>query len=196
MSNKKIALEIIALSHSVNQNHSYAVMLGEINGLRRLPIVIGGYEAQAIAVALENMQPSRPLTHDLFCNTLQAFNISLSEIIIHKVELGIFHSKLVCDSEIGTIEIDSRTSDALALAVRFNAPIFTYSKILDVAGMQLNDENNPIQEIDISKNESSENDALGKLSLEKLQELLNDALENEDYILAAKIRDELNDRKW
>ena len=109
---KKIELEIVALSHSITQTHSYAVVLGEVNGLRRLPIVIGGFEAQAIAVALEKMQPSRPLTHDLMKNFMNAFAIDLHEIIICDLQEGIFYSKLVCSSENDTVEIDSRTSDA------------------------------------------------------------------------------------
>jgi len=119
---KKIELEIVALSHSITQTHSYAVVLGEVNGLRRLPIVIGGFEAQAIAVALERMQPSRPLTHDLMKNFMNAFNVELMEIIINDLQEGIFYSKLICVSEHDTVEIDSRTSDALALAVRFWLP--------------------------------------------------------------------------
>ena len=132
---KKIELEIVALSHSITQTHSYAVVLGEVNGLRRLPIVIGGFEAQAIAVALEKMQPSRPLTHDLMKNFMTGFNIELHEIIICDLQEGIFYSKLVCSSEKDTLEIDSRTSDALALAVRFGCPIYTYENILDSAGI-------------------------------------------------------------
>ena len=136
---KKIELEIVALSHSITQTHSYAVVLGEVNGLRRLPIVIGGFEAQAIAVALEKMQPSRPLTHDLMKNFLNAFAIDLHEIIICDLQEGIFYSKLVCSSENDTIEIDSRTSDALALAVRFGCPIYTYENILESAGILMED---------------------------------------------------------
>src|ERR1700744_3250453 len=109
---KKTELEIVALSHSITQTHSYAVVLGEVNGLRRLPIVIGGFEAQAIAVALERMQPSRPLTHDLFANFMSTFNIDLTEVIIYKLEEGIFFAKLICHNEDQSIEIDSRTSDA------------------------------------------------------------------------------------
>ena len=136
---KKIELEIVALSHSITQTHSYAVVLGEVNGLRRLPIVIGGFEAQAIAVALEKMQPGRPLTHDLMKNFLNAFNIELHEIIICDLQEGIFYSKLVCSSDNDTIEIDSRTSDALALAVRFGCPIYTYENILESAGIMMED---------------------------------------------------------
>src|SRR6201996_576129 len=132
---KKIELEIVALSHSITQTHSYAVVLGEVNGLRRLPIVIGGFEAQAIAVALERMQPSRPLTHDLMKNFMQAFNVERMELIITDLQEGIFYSQLVCVSEHDTIEIDSRTSDALALSVRCGCPIYTYDNILENAGI-------------------------------------------------------------
>src|SRR5678815_1319398 len=136
---KKIELEIVALSHSITQTHSYAVVLGELNGLRRLPIVIGGFEAQAIAVALEKMQPSRPLTHDLMKNFMNAFNVDLVEVIITDLQEGIFYSKLVCTSENDTVEIDSRTSDALALAVRFGCPVYTFEHILDSAGILMED---------------------------------------------------------
>src|SRR3954465_6136416 len=135
---KKIELEIVALSHSITQTHSYAVVLGEVNGLRRLPIVIGGFEAQAIAVALERMQPSRPLTHDLFANFMSTFAIDLSEVVIYKLEEGIFFAKLICQGADGeSIEIDSRTSDALALAVRASCRIYTYENILEAAGLYL-----------------------------------------------------------
>src|SRR5260221_5107807 len=137
---KKIELEIVALAHSITQSHSYAVVLGEVNGLRRLPIVIGGFEAQAIAVALERMQPSRPLTHDLMKNFMMAFNIDLIEVIINDLQEGIFYSKLVCSSANDTVEIDSRTSDALALAVRFGCPIYTYDNILESAGILMEDD--------------------------------------------------------
>src|SRR5689334_18563130 len=134
---KKIELEIVALSHSITQTHSYAVVLGEVSGLRRLPIVIGGFEAQAIAVALERMEPSRPLTHDLFANFMSTFNIELTEVIIYKLEEGIFFAQLVCQHEGETVEIDARTSDALALAVRAGCRIYTYENILDTAGLFL-----------------------------------------------------------
>src|SRR4028119_447395 len=136
---RKIELEIVALSHSITQTHSYAVVMGEVNGLRRLPIVIGGFEAQAIAVALEKMQPSRPLTHDLMKNFMSAFSVDLTEIIISDLQEGIFYSKLVCLNEHETVEIDSRTSDALALAVRFGCPIYTYENILESAGILMED---------------------------------------------------------
>lgn len=197
---KKIELEIVALSHSITQTHSYAVVLGEVNGLRRLPIVIGGFEAQAIAVALEKMQPSRPLTHDLMKNFMTAFNIDLHEIIISDLQEGIFYSKLVCSSETDTIEIDSRTSDALALAVRFGCPVFTYEHILESAGIMMEDSGGSKKRKSAAANPGEEemtiksNEDLKALSLEDLNTLLNDVLEQEDYIRAIAIRDEINSR--
>jgi len=196
---KKIELEIVALSHSITQTHSYAVVLGEVNGLRRLPIVIGGFEAQAIAVALERMQPSRPLTHDLMKNFMMAFNVELHEVIINDLQEGIFYSKLVCSSESDTVEIDSRTSDALALAVRFGCPIYTFEHILESAGILMED---------TSKGKKAEASAgattttttggnydLKNLTLEELTQSLGEVLEQEDYIRAIAIRDEINSRK-
>lgn len=190
---KKIELEIVALSHSITQTHSYAVVLGEVNGLRRLPIVIGGFEAQAIAVALERMQPSRPLTHDLMKNFMLAFNIELHEIIINDLQEGIFYSKLVCSTEHDTVEIDSRTSDAVALAVRFGCPIYTYDNILDSAGI-LMEEDDKKKKVLVSHSDTNSDD-LKKLSLAELESLLTEVLEQEDYIKAASIRDEIKARK-
>ena len=199
---KKIELEIVALSHSITQTHSYAVVLGEVNGLRRLPIVIGGFEAQANAVALEKMQPSRPLTHDLMKNFMTAFTIDLHEIIICDLQEGIFYSKLVCSSENDTVEIDSRTSDALALAVRFGCPIYTYENILDSAGILMEEttgkkkKSKEPKEVTMEETGgSSGNEDLKTLSLEELNTLLNEVLESEDYIRAIAIRDEINNRK-
>ena len=193
---KKIELEIVALSHSITQTQSYAVVLGEINGLRRLLIVIGGFEAQAIAVALERMSPSRPLTHDLMKNFMTAFNVNMHEIVINDLQEGIFYSKLVCSSENDTVEIDSRTSDALALAVRFGCPIYTYDNILDQAGVMMDEENNPKQEMSANIPASSigKNDSLRTMSLEELNILLTEVLESEDYIRAIAIRDEIKSR--
>ena len=196
---KKIELEIVALSHSITQTHSYAVVMGEVNGLRRLPIVIGGFEAQAIAVALEKMQPSRPLTHDLMKNFMTAFNLDLHEIIICDLQEGIFYSKLVCSSEKDTVEIDSRTSDALALAVRFGCPIYTYENILESAGILMEEttgkkkKSKELKEVTVE--ESTGNEDLKTMTLAELKTLLNDVLENEDYIRAIAIRDEINNRK-
>ena len=194
---KKIELEIVALSHSITQTHSYAVVLGEVNGLRRLPIVIGGFEAQAIAVALERMQPSRPLTHDLMKNFMMAFNVDLNEVIINDLQEGIFYSKLVCSTEHDTVEIDSRTSDAVALAVRFGCPIFTYDNILDSAGILMEDDEKKKKSSggSISQTDSGTKDDLKKLSVPELETLLNDVLEQEDYIKAIAIRDEIKKRK-
>jgi bifunctional DNase/RNase len=193
---KKIELEIVALSHSITQTHSYAVVLGEVNGLRRLPIVIGGFEAQAIAVALEHMQPSRPLTHDLMKNFMNAFSVELQEIVINDLQEGIFYSKLVCFTEHDTIEIDSRTSDALALAVRFGCPIYTYEHILENAGILMED-NAPRKSVPeaVGVEESGKREDLSSMNLEELQTLLNEVLEQEDYIRAISIRDEINKRK-
>ena len=193
---KKIELEIVALSHSITQTHSYAVVLGEVNGMRRLPIVIGGFEAQAIAVALERMQPSRPLTHDLMKNFMMAFNVELHEIVINDLQEGIFYSKLLCSTDHDTVEIDSRTSDALALAVRFGCPMYTYEHILESAGILMEDEEKKKEEVPVtSTNESGEKEDLKSMSIEELQTLLNDVLEQEDYIRAIAIRDELSNRK-
>ncbi len=194
---KKIELEIVALSHSITQTHSYAVVLGEVSGLRRLPIVIGGFEAQAIAVALERMQPSRPLTHDLMKNFMNAFNVELMEIIINDLQEGIFYSKLVCINEHDTIEIDSRTSDALALAVRFGCPIYTFDNILESAGILMEDSNKKKGDVAVEQTVGavSSKENLHSLSVDELQILLNEVLEQEDYLRAISIRDELNKRK-
>jgi uncharacterized protein len=191
---KKIELEIVALSHSITQTHSYAVVLGEINGLRRLPIVIGGFEAQAIAVALERMSPSRPLTHDLMKNFMMAFNVELHEVIINDLQEGIFYSKLVCSSANDTVEIDSRTSDALALAVRFGCPIYTYDTILDQAGILMEDDGKTKSTTPVTS-ETGGSDDLKSLSLEELEGLLAEVLDHEDYIRAIAIRDEIKARK-
>jgi bifunctional DNase/RNase len=189
---QKIELEIVALSHSITQSNSYAVILGEVNGLRRLPIVIGGFEAQAIAVALENMHPSRPLTHDLMKNFMTAFNLQLQEVYICDLQEGIFYSKLVCYNSNDTIEIDSRTSDALALAVRFGCPIYVYEHILDQAGLT----NEKADKVDMPATitKTTERSDLAKLSLAELNQLLSEVLEQEDYIRAIDIRDEINKR--
>jgi bifunctional DNase/RNase len=189
---QKIELEIVALSHSITQSNSYAVILGEVNGLRRLPIVIGGFEAQAIAVALENMHPSRPLTHDLMKNFMTAFNLQLQEVYICDLQEGIFYSKLVCYNSNDTIEIDSRTSDALALAVRFGCPVYVYEHILDQAGLTNEKSDKVTMPETITK--TSERSDLAKLSLAELNQLLTEVLEQEDYIRAIDIRDEINKR--
>lgn len=195
----KIELEIAALSHSVTQSKSYAVVLKEVDGRRRLPIVIGVPEAQAIAVALEDMQPSRPLTHDLVKNICDSFSIQVKEIIISELLDGIFHSKLICHLDGNVMEVDSRTSDALALAARFKCPIFTYEHILDSAGIILEGEAasdipSDIEPVEKHVSVSPTND-YRKYSPSKLNKLLQDALKNEDYEMAASLRDELERRK-
>jgi bifunctional DNase/RNase len=196
MSRRKIELEIMALSNAT-QSHSYAVVLNEINGTRKLPIVIGSAEAQAIAVALENIHTGRPLTHDLMKHMMMAFSIDLKEVLIHRLHEGIFYAKLICQSPYETIEIDSRTSDALAIAVRFGAPIFTYEAILNVAGAPGEGDDIDVEMGTEHAGSSASNEPgneLIKLSLHELNTLLEEVLEREDYILAARIRDEINKR--
>jgi hypothetical protein len=190
---QKIELEIVALSHSITQSNSYAVVLGEVGGSRRLPIVIGGFEAQAIAVALENMHPSRPLTHDLMKNFMTSFNIGLQEVFICDLQEGIFFSKLVCFTANDTIEIDSRTSDALALAVRFGCPIYVHENILNQAGVTNETTEKNTAPSSVVAPTPNSND-LSTLSIAELNELLNEVLEQEDYIRAIDIRDEIAKR--
>lgn len=191
---RKIALDIVALSHSVTQSHNYAVVLGEREGSRRLPIVIGSFEAQAIAVAMERMTPNRPLTHDLFKNTLETFNVDLKEVVINNLLDGIFYARLICLKDGELIEIDSRTSDALAMAVRFDCPIYTYEFILDAAGVVLEDSDAPMQEAE-AQAPQKRSSPLSSYSVDALNKLLSEVLEEEDYERAAEIRDELNRRR-
>ena len=194
---KKIELEIVALSHSLAQTHNYAIVLGEQDGARRLPIVIGEVEAQAIAVAMEGMSPSRPMTHDLFKNTLEGFNIEIKEILINNLVDGIFYANLICIQNGKETSIDSRTSDALALAVRFNAPIYTYEFILEQAGIILEEEAE--REVQKAKQKRQKRTpkpkTLSEYSDGELESLLQDALDKEDYEKAAQIRDEINKRE-
>jgi bifunctional DNase/RNase len=194
---KKVKLEIVGLSYSQTQTGAYTLVLGETKGKRRLPIVIGGFEAQAIAIELEKMTPSRPLTHDLFKSFVEGFNINVSEVIIYNLVEGIFFAKIITSDGSKEVEIDARTSDAIALAVRFNCPINTYEFILSQAGILLDDDaivgaNEPIEKDDFV--EIKETDYLKK-STEELKQLLEVALDEEDYEKASHIRDELNNRK-
>jgi len=200
---KKIKLEIVGLSYSQTQSGAYALVLGESNGKRRLPIIIGGFEAQAIAIELEKMAPSRPLTHDLFKTFSDKFGVSVNEVIIHNLSEGIFYSKLICHDGLKTEEIDSRTSDAIALAVRFKCPIYTYEFILSSAGIVI-DENKEGEESIETSAEPEENlnpstfkssDPFHDLSLEDLKEQLKKAIDEEAYEKASKIQAELNKRK-
>lgn len=195
---KKLKLEIVGLSYSQTQTGAYALVLGEAKGKRRLPIIIGGFEAQAIAIELEKMTPSRPLTHDLFKSFAEGFSIDVKEVLIYNLVEGIFYAKIMCSDGNKEVEIDARTSDAIAIAVRFNCPINTYEFILSQAGIILDDEaiNAPNLDNDDDTDlvEADLNDFLKK-STEELKQLLETALSEEDYERASKIRDELNNRK-
>ena len=195
---RKIELDIVALSHSVTQSHNYAVVLGEKRGARRLPIVIGSFEAQAIAVAMERMTPNRPLTHDLFKNALETFNINLKEIIINNLLDGIFYARLVCERDGDVTEVDSRTSDALAMAVRFNCPIYTYEFILDAAGVVLEDTEGSDEDEELfatAPSSGMSDNPLASYSTEALTKMLDEVVDEENYEKAAQIRDEIERRK-
>ncbi len=202
---EKIRLEIVALSHSVAQSHNYAVVLGEQHGPRRLPIVIGGFEAQAIAVAMERMAPNRPLTHDLFKNALEKFEVDLKEIVINNLVEGVFYSLLICERNGETFEIDSRTSDAIAMAVRFQCPIFTFEEILEQAGVEIEDDEDreakpgrkrsERSKTAVAKTVGSKSDKLSSYSIKDLKQLLDETLASENYEKAAQIRDELTRRE-
>ncbi len=193
---KKVKLEIVGLSYSQTQTGAYALVLGEAKGKRRLPIIIGGFEAQAIAIELEKMTPSRPLTHDLFRSLAKGFDINISEVIIYNLVEGIFFAKLICSDGGKEVEIDARTSDAIALAVRFNCPINTYEFILSQAGIILDEDTIAAgSEADSGDMVEVEETDFLKKSTEELKQMLESALHDEDYEKASKIRDELNNRK-
>ena len=202
-----VRLDIKGISYSQTQSGAYALILKEVKGERTLPIIIGAFEAQAIAIALEKeIKPPRPLVHDLFKAFSERFNIIVKQVIIHKLVDGVFYSSLICEQDKIEQIIDSRTSDAVALAVRFNAPIFTYENILEKAGIYLNP--NPEQEItEVEQDAKIAIDELvseikeivkssdfDELTIEELQKKLQEAVENEDYELAAKVRDEISKR--
>ncbi len=201
----KIKLEIIGLSFSQTQSGAYALVLGEEDGKRRLPIIIGGFEAQAIAVELENMQPARPLTHDLFRNFAIEFGIHIDEVIIYNLKEGIFYSKLICNDGGESKEIDARTSDAIAMAVRFNCPIYTYEFILSSAGVVLDEAGEEEKPKSLPRKSSEKKAAVvasgsgdgeySSVSTEELKEALMRAIDEEAYETASKIRDELSKRK-
>lgn len=195
---KKIKLDIVGLSYSQTQSGAYALVLGEINGRRRLPIIIGAFEAQAIAIEIEKMTPSRPLTHDLFKSLAGSYSINIQEIIIYNLVDGIFFAKLICSDGKKTSEIDARTSDAIALAVRFDCPIYTYEFILATAGIVI--EGNEfvfLENIEAPAEEKAVSATINFSSLTEaeLKAKLKDALADEAYEKAAKIRDELSRRK-
>ena len=202
-----IELKIQGISYSDNTSGAFALILDELNGNRKLPIVIGGFEAQAIAIAMEKkIKTSRPLTHQLFKSFADKFNIKLNHIIIHKLIDGVFFSNIVCEKKNKIIKIDSRTSDAIALSLRFSTPIFVNKKVLDEAGFE--DDERYSQEIKLTddsffetyKTDTSDENVfksedLKKISTNKIKKLLEKSIQNEDYIMAAKLRDELNIRK-
>ena len=203
-----VKLTIKGISYSQTQNGAYALILNEVDGDRKLPIVIGAFEAQSIAIALEKeIKPPRPLTHDLFKNFADRFDIAVRQVIIHKLVDGVFYSSIICERDKIEEIIDARTSDAIALALRFNAPIFTYKNILDKAGIYLkanpsdDDKNQDMDDV-LSNPETfgmeesnTAGSAYSKMSLSELHELLQGAVQNEDYEKAAKIRDEISKRE-
>ena len=205
-----VRLNIKGISYSQTQSGAYALILSEVDGERKLPIIIGAFEAQSIAIALEkDIQPPRPLTHDLFKNFSDRFDISIRQVIIHKLVDGVFYASLICERDNVEEIVDARTSDAIALALRFSAPIFTYKNILEKAGIILktdskteDDENQPedvlsFDELEFEaeeKNEKTSDDGYASIALKKLQELLTKAVADEDYETAAKLRDEISKR--
>ena len=205
-----VRLKIKGISYSQTQNGAYALILNEVDGDRKLPIVIGAFEAQSIAIALEKeIKPPRPLTHDLFKNFADRFNIVVKQVIIHKLVDGVFYSSVICETEEKEEIIDARTSDAIALALRFGAPIFTYKNILDKAGIFLKfsskdkeneDEDDSImvdeilQEGETVEIESDPTSSLRQMTIEELNTELDKAVANEDYEKAAKLRDEISKR--
>jgi uncharacterized protein len=197
----KIRLNVLGISYSQTQSGAYALVLSEENGQRRVPIIVGGFEAQAIAIQLEGLKPPRPLTHDLFVNFAVAFKINLVEVNIYKLEEGVFFSKLICDNGQTRISIDARTSDAIALALRFKCPIYTTEDILSRAGIVIDFENEAkgrkaeSEEIKTAPEPAfAENEELKELDLTALQELLEEAINKENYERASLIRDEIQRR--
>lgn len=200
----KIKLNVLGISYSQTQTGAYALVLTEEKGERRIPIIIGGFEAQAIAIQLEGLKPPRPLTHDLFLSLSMSFRINLIEVSIYKLDEGVFYSKLICNNGGKDIEIDARTSDAIALALRFKCPIFTSEEILQKSGIIIDIEEvgkskvskkqkKDIEEIDISSSQKSKK--YKDLDIDALERLLEEAVKNEDYEKASVIRDEIDKRK-
>ncbi len=193
---KKIRLEIAGMSYSQSQSGAYALILGVVGGKRRLPIIIGGFEAQAIAIELEKMKPARPLTHDLFKNFAIHFGIRIKEVIINKFEEGIFYSELICEFDGVESVIDSRTSDAVALAIRFNSPIYAYESILEEAGIVMDDDETFETGKEVKKEKKGAHQGhYEDFLMEELEEMLKKAVGDENYEEASRLRDEINKRK-
>lgn len=192
---KKIRLEVIGMSYSQLQSGAYALILGEADGRRRLPIIIGSFEAQSIALELEKMKPSRPLTHDLFKTFAVTFNISITEVLIHKFADGIFYALLCCTNGEQKVEIDSRTSDAVALALRFKCPVYTTEEVLALAAIDMAEQN---EVFDVSGDEPADEEAVtGEYEgydMEELEKMMQKAIDSEDYEKASLIRDEIKRR--
>jgi bifunctional DNase/RNase len=208
---EKIRLEIIGLSSSQSQTGSFALVLGEVNGNRRLPIIIGMFEAQAIAIEIEKVIPNRPMTHDLFKSFALSFHFIVEEIVISDLKEGVFFAKIICSDGIKNIEIDARPSDAIAIGLRFDVPIYSYETIMSEAGIVLNDdmeddmdededeEEDNLEEAPVASNkpdspQTGREDQIKNMSLDQLQAMLDDAIEKEDYEKAARVRDEMNKR--
>ncbi|MCR9015670.1 bifunctional nuclease family protein [Aquiflexum gelatinilyticum] len=195
-----IELEILGLSSNHSQSGSFTLVMGEVGGSRRLPIVIGMFEAQAIAIEIEKIIPNRPMTHDLFKSFSSNFNFSIDHILISDMREGVFYAKIVCKNVSKTVEIDARPSDAIAIAVRFDAPIFCISKVMSEAAIEFNeddekrDSQKPIKSSKTSTTTPKSSDSLKDFSLDKLNQMLDKAINNEDYEKAARIRDEINRR--
>jgi bifunctional DNase/RNase len=197
---KKVKLNILGLSYSQTQTGAYALVLSEADGNRRIPIIIGAVEAQAIAIQLEGLKPPRPLTHDLFLNVALAFDIEIVEVFIHKLEEGIFYAEIVCEQNSNRIRVDSRTSDAIALALRFECPIFTTEEIIEKAGIIMEfDENGEMndepEDSGMIKKSGAKYIDYSEYSSDELNEMLGTAVAGEDYEKASEIRDEINKRK-
>jgi hypothetical protein len=194
----KVKLNVLGISYSQTQSGAYALVLSEEEGKRRIPIIIGGFEAQAIAIQLEGLTPPRPLTHDLFLNFSKSFGVELIDVQVYKLEEGVFFSKLHCDNGKKEVYIDARTSDSIALALRFNCPIYTTEDILEKAGIVLDieeGETGPMPEKEESdKSKNTEVEALKHLTNAELNMLLEEAVLKEDYEKASRIRDEIKKR--
>jgi uncharacterized protein len=192
---KKIRLDIKGMSYSQSQTNAYALIMGEIEGNRRLPIIIGAFEAHAIAIELEKIKPARPLTHDLFKSFATTFGLQMREVIINNFSKGVFHAELIFTDGTREMAIDSRTSDAVALAIRFGCPIYTYEEILNEAGIIVDDDTKEsVQQAEQEESEKTSSD-LRQYNLSELQALLLQTVENEDYEKASQIRDEIKSRK-